>query len=393
MAKDASGCTASSTANLTALLSPVFSLGNDTALCNGQTVLLGVSPSAGEQYLWQDNSTSNNYFVTTAGIYSLTIKNLSGCSATKSVRINFTSPPVFSLGHDIVLCDVEPLTLQPSPVLSGDYLWNTGSHAISLPVNISGTYWLNISDHGCAAQQSILVTFKPTPVFNLGADTVLCEGQTLFFDESTPNATYTWQDGSTGPTFTVTGPGRYAVQVDENGCGTASAVNVDYTSKPVLSTWTDTAICLSQKLVLDVSNPQSTYIWQDGSTSPIYSVSQAGVFSVDVTNGCGTTTNTTKVSFIPCDCRFFVPNAFTPNRDGHNDLFFPDNPCLFSDYEMRIYNRWGQLVFTSKDISIGWDGNLHGIPQPLGTYVWMISYKDGPTKKTSVENGTVLLLR
>ena len=110
-------------------------------------------------------------------------------------------------------------------------------------------------------------------MFNLGADTVLCEGQSLFFDVTTANATYSWQDGSSGPTYTITKPGRYAVQVDEDGCGTASAVVVSYASKPVFASWTDTAVCVSQKILLDASYPQATYLWCDGSTSPIYIVS------------------------------------------------------------------------------------------------------------------------
>jgi gliding motility-associated-like protein len=393
MAKDANGCTASTMIDLTALLTPVFSLGNDTTLCNGESVVLGSLPIAGDRYLWQDNTNSNQYTVVSAGTYSLTITNPSGCSLTKSVKVNYTAPPVFSIGNDTSLCDVEPLTLQPTPALAGNYLWSTGSQSANLPVFTSGSYSLTINENGCSAQRTVLVRFKPTPMFILGADTTLCEGQSLTLDVTTPNAKYAWQDGSTGPAYTITKPGRYAVQVDENGCGTASSVVVSYASKPVVIPWTDTTICVSQNFLVDATYPQSNYLWQDGSTQPTFNVQQEGTYSVDVSNVCGSTTSSLKVSTINCACKFFIPNIFTPNHDGKNDLFTPKNQCQFSEYEIKIFNRWGQMVFSTKNISVGWDGNMGGIPQPEGTYVWMLQYTDNLTGKHTFKNGTVILLR
>ena len=94
-----------------------------------------------------------------------------------------------------------------------------------------------------------------------------------------------------------------------------------------------------------------------------------------------------------CACRFSIPNALTPNNDRLNDVFIPKNQCLFSNYELKIFNRWGQLIFSSRNSSIGWDGSFESQQQPAGTYVWMLSYKDNLTGKFIQKNGTVILIR
>jgi gliding motility-associated-like protein len=94
--------------------------------------------------------------------------------------------------------------------------------------------------------------------------------------------------------------------------------------------------------------------------------------------------------------QFFIPNAFTPNEDGDNDIFLPVSPNL-DVYDFRIYNRWGQLLFISKDASVGWDGrNEHGNMAETGTYIWEISYTEVSDDQEPIEkqlNGTINLMR
>ena len=87
-----------------------------------------------------------------------------------------------------------------------------------------------------------------------------------------------------------------------------------------------------------------------------------------------------------------MPNAFTPNNDGHNDVFEVKYPQLIKTIQMTVFDRWGQKVFESNDPTKGWDGTLNGIKQPVGNYVWIIKYTDllGNSKKKS---GNVLLIR
>ena len=92
-------------------------------------------------------------------------------------------------------------------------------------------------------------------------------------------------------------------------------------------------------------------------------------------------------------CSIAVPNAFTPNGDGKNDYLYPLNGNLTSSLEFQVYNRYGQLVFETRDWSKKWDGTIGGKPQPTGTYVWMLHYTEGASGKSFFLRGTSVLIR
>jgi gliding motility-associated-like protein len=164
---------------------------------------------------------------------------------------------------------------------------------------------------------------------------------------------------------------------------------VDLTDKPFL--------CAGDPIQLDAGAGFVTYLWQDGSTGRYYTATNAGTYRVTVTDthGC---TGSDSVQLKNCDSALYVPNAFSPNGDGKNDVFrvvsTGDN---VSDFSMLIYDRWGELVFQTTDIHSGWDGQMQGRPAPAGTYVWMISYQEVvPSSANPVmvkKHGTVVLVR
>ena len=393
--KDANGCTVNDTVYLNAIPTPVVFLGNDTTLCTNETLVLHAPQAAGNQYLWQDNSTTNNFTVTKPGIYSVKVINQYNCSATSVINVHYNGVSTFSLGADTIICNGKSILLQPSVVLlQANYLWNTGATSFSINTNVAGLYWLQVSNGGCIKRDSIIIHLKSNPVINLGNDTTLCSGQTLLLDATNANATYTWQDGSTQPTFLINNSGVFSVDVSSaNGCDTSGNISVNYITKPVINIGKDTSICITQNLLLDASFPQSTYSWQDGSTKPQFAVTQAGAYFVDVTNICGDTKDSINVVYENCACKFFMPSAFSPNKDGRNDIFLPKYQCLFSNYELKIFNRWGQLVFNSTNASNGWDGYFNNLQQPTGSYVWQLNYKDIITGKQMYKTGTVVLIR
>ncbi|HEY4206779.1 MAG TPA: gliding motility-associated C-terminal domain-containing protein, partial [Puia sp.] len=92
-------------------------------------------------------------------------------------------------------------------------------------------------------------------------------------------------------------------------------------------------------------------------------------------------------------CYIAVPSAFTPNGDGLNDYLYPLNAFKADNLEFRVYNRWGQLVFSSGNWLSKWDGTIGGHPAPSDTYVWMLRYVDRDTGKTMFQKGTSLLIR
>jgi gliding motility-associated-like protein len=93
------------------------------------------------------------------------------------------------------------------------------------------------------------------------------------------------------------------------------------------------------------------------------------------------------------NCFIAVPTAFTPNGDGMNDYLYPLNAYKARDLDFKVFNRYGQLVFETKDWTHKWDGTFHGVPQPMGSYVWELSYIDTDTGKKVFKKGATLLIR
>lgn len=390
---DANGCTNKDTVQVTMPAVPEVFLGNDTTLCNGQRLLIGSGFSSTYKYLWQDNSTGYNYVVKDPGNYFVKVTNQFNCSASDTINIRYKSLPVFYLGNDTALCKGQTLLLKPSSLVAGSFLWNTGSTSLTLNVNSGGLYWLQVSDSGCAKTDSVLITYKPNPIIDLGIDTTVCEGKTLTLNVSNNQATYVWQDGSTLPMFIVNSAGTYSVKVDLNGCDTSAKINVSYITKPSVQLGPDTALCVNENLLLYAYYPGASYLWQDSSASPQFNVTKEGAYSVSVTNSCGTIFSSINVVYKNCACNFYIPSAFSPNNDGKNDVFRTQYSCVFTNYEMKIYNRWGQQVFISTNVAYGWDGFFKSKPQPADIYIWELKYEDMVTGKMIRKNGTVMLIR
>jgi gliding motility-associated-like protein len=103
-------------------------------------------------------------------------------------------------------------------------------------------------------------------------------------------------------------------------------------------------------------------------------------------------TDSIQIETKDCEALLVFPNAFTPNHDGLNDIFRLKYPGLVANYQMQIFNRWGQVIFSSSDPFGGWDGNFANELQPPGTYIWIIRYTDRSGKSQRI-NGSVVLIR
>ena len=116
------------------------------------------------------------------------------------------------------------------------------------------------------------------------------------------------------------------------------------------------------------------YLWSTGSDKNFIDIMKPGIYSLMVTdrNGCKGT-DSMKILYYNCDG---IPNAFTPNADGLNDVFRPVFPAPVSNYHLQIWNRWGLRVFESRNSAIGWDGKFKSVAQPIGVYVYIITFRD-----------------
>jgi gliding motility-associated-like protein len=206
------------------------------------------------------------------------------------------------------------------------------------------------------------------------------------------NSTYLWQDGSTAATYTTNRQGLYFVQVNYNGCKKSDSIVLNYNPKPTFTLGADQLICQGITVTLSpVVDPAWQLRWQDGTSTPTYVVSQPGTYSLTATNTCGSTTD--EVLFSTGLCKIFVPGAFTPNGDGLNDEFRIFGTGLVTQFNLKIFNRYGQVVFETSDKTKGWDGKFKGQASPKSGFVYLLSYADINATDVKTMKGTFMLIR
>ncbi|MEL6848243.1 MAG: gliding motility-associated C-terminal domain-containing protein, partial [Bacteroidota bacterium] len=279
--------------------SPV-DLGPDTILCLGDSLNLNVSDPVASAYLWQDNSTLPSFDVPLGGFYYVSVSNRCGTEAD-SLSVTTVNPPQeFNLGPDQDLCQGDSLVLSQAQN-QVDYLWQNNATDSVLIATQTGLYHLTVQNVCGVQRDSINLAFLAIPQpFDLGADTVLCDGSSLRLDVGQPDASYRWSNNFTGPVWTVTTEDLYTVTVGNICAQYSDSIFVDYLSPPqAFDLGSDTVLCEGNTLSLDVSQPEVQYIWQDGSTDPIYIVSLAGSYEVSLSNRCGSASDQIDIGFRP----------------------------------------------------------------------------------------------
>ncbi len=371
-----------------------INLGADTTVCTAATLLLNSSGvGSSNNFLWQDGSTNPTFLATTAGLYWVEASNASGCIKRDSINVSFKSLPVFNLGTDGPICDKDTLTLNATVANAISYTWNGGATTPTIKAYQPGLYWCQVNNGGCIFRDSLSITgLKPSPVVNLGSDITLCEGIPVTLDATYLNSTYLWQNGNTNPVYTVNQQGIYYVQVNYNGCKKSDTINVNYNPKPNFSLGPDQLICQGNTITLAPSlNPAWTLSWWDGANGPTHMITQPGLYTLSATNNCGTTTDEVAVS--KGLCKVYVPTAFTPNNDGKNDFFKALGTEAVTSFNLKIFERGGQIVFETSDKNKGWDGKFKGQPFSTGIFVYLISYKDNQSANPEMLKGTITLIR
>ena len=389
------GCSVTSSVLVGVLHSPAIRLGDDTSFCSGGSVLLDAGGGFAS-YLWNTGQSSQQITASQAGTYSVAAAAANGCSSYDTMKIDAVYPlpqEVLGSGSDTAICSNEPLVYS-FPANGDVYTWSDGSGSSSRTIDLPGSYGLTVvNGYGCSVSRSIMVSVKPAPVVDLGDDTTLCAGKTLVLDAAggTVGGQYTWQDGSTGPDYTVGTGGLYVALASLNGCTSSDSIRVSFIGAPKFGLGKDTSICEGDAFILHPSlSYPGNFLWQDGSTQNNYLVNAPGDYSLEASNQCGSSTGTIHV--LTGLCRLVMPNAFTPNQDGRNDVFRVKYPFPVSRFSMTIYDRWGQQVYATHSISEGWDGTIGGAPAPAGTYVWYITLTD-IQQKTESGKGVLLLIR
>ncbi len=306
-----------------------------------------------------------------------------------------------SLGEDIeIFCDEINNILLEAPPNMDYYLWSDGSTNPSISVDKEGDYWVEVLN-GCAFGSDTINIALTNNIFEveLGNDTTLCEGESLQLSAFlNPSAEYFWQNGSTFSDFEVTQAGTYFVDVNIGACFDSDTVFIDYAPLPELELGNDTTLCFDDELILNVANDSVFYYqWQDGSVEPEMTVNEPGSYAVLVANECGIATDQIAVEFKDCDhCGIYIPNTFSPNNDGKNDDFRVYSECQFDYFNLKIFNRWGDLLFESDAIDETWEGNFKNEKSDLGVFVFLLQYEfisERGERISGMQSGDITLLR
>lgn len=313
----------------------------------------------------------------------------------------------FGLGQDIVVMDdalQHHTSRRDSLVCKGDavtlsgragcnaYLWSDGSTGGTATFTTEGLYWVTSIMNCVTYTDTIGLRFAPQP--SLPADTFLCRGAQLLLDASLPGASYRWQDGSTAATYMVTQRGIYTVHISGGGCDQERTIRVAEADAGLTLIVDDTVICAGRSTRLTARIfPEGHYQWSNGSTADHIEVSQGGRYTVVAQNVCGSFSAAAMVTLEDCNCPVFLPTAFSPNGDGQNEIFMPLIQCRVSGYQLRIFNRLGQLVFTSLDSRKGWNGLQQGLPADVGVYFFDLDYTGVDSGISFRKKGDLTLLR
>ncbi len=434
---DANGC--AQTASVTVLATPVslaVNISSETdALCfgdcNGDATAFTNSGTPGYSYLWntvppQAAATASSLC---AGMYSVQVTDANGCTGTSVASVSEPQPVVAAAPNNVSVCLGQSALLVTSATGGTpgyNYIWNPGN--ISGPsINVSPAstiiYTVSTTDvNGCtAADVNVTVTVNPLPVVLFMPDiTDGCSPVCVSFTNQTLNpVSSNWDFGdmntsaSTNPYHCFTTPGTYDVTLyvtDNNGCTNSlvrnNLINVyqwasaDFIITPQPPYFPGTAISFN-----DISTGASIWTWHFGdplnSTSqqqnPTFSYDKPDTYTVTLIanniNGCSDTVSHTVRVDAPFD--FFVPNVFTPNGDNVNEIFIPEGIGYSTEgYELTVYDRWGAMLFKSKNPAIGWDGrSADGSDMvPEGVYVWTITVHSisNNIKHTYIGHVTVL---
>jgi len=295
---------------------------------------------------------------------------------------------------DTLFCHDDTLTWQVNP----DYLnvsWNDGSTAYTREITEGGLYVVRYETTcGRLFIDTINAALIPKDL-NYWNDTAICQGHSITLAPAVTDAdSYLWSTGSTAPAIQVSQPGTYTLEFTKRGCTAYDTITIGTVVPQFDIRETDTIICEEKPLVLHTTSEYSDSIyWSTGVTFPELPVIQTGIYVAYSKTPCGVLTDTVSIEAISCTCRPFVPNVFSPNNDNNNDRFKIEMRCTdWSQYAFRVYNRFGQCVFTGWSPEDTWDGTFNGQPCDVGTYFYHFRYID--IRRQVVEkHGDIVLLR
>jgi gliding motility-associated-like protein len=342
--------------------------GNDTVICPGTNANLLASGNF-TSVQWLNGPATASYSVLNAGNYQVTA-TLNGCSLTDVVNVSIATLPNWDLGPDVTICADQPYSYNTSQSV----LWGNGTTSTSLPVSASGVIYGTYFYLGCPMLDSALVTVVSPPNVDLGPDTTLCPGASLNFSF---NEQLTWNSSTLSSTYLVNSPGLVIASYSDGVCNVFDSILVSFLEPLVIPIGNNYTYCQGDTVTLTASSATAEYfLWFDGSDLSTHPFYESGNYSVTVSNSCETVSRNWNMEFDDCNIYVFIPNSFTPNNDGINDVWFPEING-WTEVETLVYNRWGEIIFSSSNPNTPWIGEVRSGSYfaPDGVYSYLVKAK------------------
>lgn len=364
---------------------PHTNAGSDKTICLNDSVQLNAS--GGTSYLWSPPvglsnvaipdpyampSVTTSYFVTAFD---------DGCYSEDTVVVFINPLPNANAGNDVAVCQGDSAILTATGGFI--YLWSTGAHepmAVVFPLT-NTMYYVTVTDVNlCSNSDSVEVSVNPLPVISITPhNPAICMDSTIeitghgasiyYWSPSTSLSSFMGTTVTAFPEITTT----YRVTgISTDNCPNTTEFKINVYETPV-SILTDTSyLCMGDELILNAGfNMNAEYLWQDGSSSQYYEVLAPGYYWVAIQNEGCTIVDT---AYVDVCTDLWIPNAFTPDQNNINDFWLPKAFTPLKSYDLKIFNRWGEILFESHDIEIGWDGKVNGNDCPEGSYMYLITY-------------------
>lgn len=386
----------------------------DTTVCKGSLVAL--SAHGAVQYTWSPTIGLNNATIPnpTATVnndvtYVVTGVSVNGCPLKATTSIKSILPPQPIMPDSVVVCSGAPTVVSVSG--ASTYTWSpnisistTQGNTVTLTPSNSRYYYCEFTNACGTVRDSVYAAAIKT-VVTAWNDTIICPGESAILFASgakkytwSPSTKYVEADGSivtANPTSTTT---YVVVGTDAFGCKATATVKVMVYPKPIVQTIPDVYGYYDDSVTLGIVNTQpGVYIWSPPEylsctdcTHPTAMPNTDMTYTVTYIdeNGCKAT-DIIKVIYEPL---LYIPNAFTPDGNGTNDVFRVYGTNI-DGITVDIYNRWGELIHTIHGMNEFWDGTYKGLKCPIGTYVWKIEYTDIVKDVILSKTGHVNLLR
>ncbi len=418
-ATDTSGCTATASANIAEPSALIVSLlAVDIACGNESTGSITAAVSGGTppySFIWNDNDVNQNRNNLASGNYSVTVEDVSNCSANASTTI--TAPDAIVVAASIVneSCagfsdgNISLQITGGNPAYN--IVWSDNMNGTTRNNLLPGNYSATITDaNGCSVSESYNISVGAVLNISANVSNASCppaeDGAiNITVTGNTGTIIYEWSNGSALNNQEFLIPGSYTVTItDANGCSAESSYSITYTFTQTVSITAPDTVTKGTTITLSATASPSanvSYYWEPSTglscndcSAPSLTVNESGWYSVTAFNTAGCeAADSVYVTVLPVPT-VYAPSAFSPNGDGLNDEFALDGIIGEAvQFNIMIFDRWGEKVFESDQYDFRWDGKFKGRDLPPGVYVFHVKYRIRNYDKILEKRSSITLIR